>query len=130
MNIIEKAVLKRMRFSSTKGMLSVSQLAELPLQSNTNISLDSVAIGIQTQLDSAVSKSFVTESTTANTALKEQLEVVKHVIAYRLAEKEAARNSAEKAAEKQKLLRILASKKDDALEGKSVEEIEAMIASL
>jgi hypothetical protein len=130
MNIIEKAVLTRMSFSSTKGMLSVSQLAELPLQSKTNISLDSVAIGIQTQLDSAVTKSFVTESTTANTALKEQLEVVKHIIAYRLAEKEAARNSAEKAAEKQKLLRILASKKDDALEGKSVEEIEAMIASL
>jgi hypothetical protein len=130
MNIIEKAVLNKTRFPSNKGMLTISQIAELPLQSKTNISLDSVAISIQENIDSAPTRSFVTSTTPANILLREQLEVVKHVIAYRLEERETALNAVKKSTEKQKLLRILANKKDDALEGKTQAELEAMIAAL
>lgn len=79
----------------------------------------------QTATTSFVKKTPVLDS---NTELK--LEVVKAIIAVKLEEQEAAASSAARKAEKQRLLNIIATKEDLALESLSLEELKAKAAAL
>jgi hypothetical protein len=119
-------------FESKRGMLTVSQLFQLPLKSQTGFDLDTVARTINAQLKGVTEESFV-EDTTADprkTALTTSLEIVKDVIATKQAENRAAAEKVRKAAERKKLLDVLAAKKDEKLSQASIEELEKKLADL
>lgn len=121
-----------LRFASPKGMLSVEQLFQLPLKSQTGCDLDNVARGINAQLKNANEESFVDDPTVdpAKERLKVAFEVVKDVIATKQAENRAALAKAQRAAERKKILDAISVKKDEKITQASLEDLEKQLAAL
>lgn len=130
-NLFLQATREKFRFESCKGDLSVEQLWDLPLTSRTGFDLDTVAKAVNANLKSSNEESFVNVSNNpAVSRLQAQLEVVKAIIEVKLARAEAAKKRVEKAAERQRLMEVLHSKKDQELQGLSLEEIERRLSQL
>ena len=130
-NLFMQATREKFRFESSKGDLSVEQLWDLPLTSRTGFDLDTVAKAVNANLKSSNEESFVNASNNpAVSRLQAQLEVVKAIIEVKLAQAEATKKRAEKVVERQRLMEVLHSKKDQELQGLSVEEIERRLAQL
>jgi hypothetical protein len=130
-NLFLQATREKFRFQSSKGDLSVEQLWDLPLTSRTGFDLDTVAKAVNADLKGANEESFVnTSNNPAVSRLQAKLELVKAIIEIKLAEADAAKKRSEKAAERQRLMEVLHSKKDQELQGLSVEEIEKRLAQL
>lgn len=131
MNIFEQATRRAIRFESAKGDLSVEQLWDLPLQSRNQFDLDTVAKTVNRQLNAVTEESFVSvRENPAKETLSLKLELVKHIISVKLQEAEEARNRANKASEKEKLLRLLDEKQNEALRSLTPEEIQERLKAL
>ena len=131
MNIFEQATRRAIRFESAKGDLSVEQLWDLPLQSRNQFDLDTVAKTVNRQLNAVTEESFVSvRENPAKETLSLKLELVKHIISVKLQEAEEARNRANKASEKEKLLRLLDEKQNEALRALTPEEIQERLKAL
>lgn len=130
-NLFLQATREKFRFESNKGDLSVEQLWDLPLTSRTGFDLDTVAKAVNADLKASNEESFVNvNNNPAVSRLQAKLEVVKAIIEVKLAQAEATKKRAEKAAERQRLMEVLHSKKDQELQGLSVEEIERRLSLL
>ena len=130
-NLFLQATREKFRFESPKGDLSVEQLWDLPLTSRTGFDLDTVAKAVNADLKASNEESFVNvNNNPAVSRLQAKLEVVKAIIEVKLAQAEATKKRAEKAAERQRLMEVLHSKKDQELQGLSVEEIERRLSQL
>ena len=130
-NLFLQATREKFRFASNKGDLSVEQLWDLPLTSRTGFDLDTVAKAVNADLKASNEESFVNvNNNPAVSRLQAKLEVVKAIIEVKLAQAEATKKRAEKAAERQRLMEVLHSKKDQELQGLSVEEIERRLSLL
>ena len=130
-NLFLQATREKFRFESPKGDLSVEQLWDLPLTSRTGFDLDTVAKTVNADLKASNEESFVNvNNNPAVSRLQAKLEVVKAIIEVKLAQAEATKKHAEKVAERQRLMEVLHSKKDQELQGLSVEEIERRLAQL
>lgn len=130
-NIFEIASREKFRFDSSKGLLTVENLWDLPLTSGIKVSLDAVAKKVNAELKAVTEESFVvTTSNPAKASLETKLEIVKYIIQVRLAENEARLASVKKAAEKEKLLSVLDQKQDAELQDLSKEELLARIGNL
>jgi len=128
--MFEKASRLKLRFPSTRGLLVVEQLWDMPLTSRDGFNLDEIAIELNKKIESSSSRSFVTDSTPANDELKLQFEIVKHIIQVKLSDAKASKESAAKQERKKQLLAILADKEDEALAKMSKEEILAELEAL
>lgn len=135
-DLFQKASRLKLRFDSPRGFLSVEDLWDLPLTSknaSANVpNLDDVAKSLDRELRAtAEEKSFVEPTVTGrNVELQLGFDLVKHVIDVRVAERNAAADSAKKRETKQKLLSLIAEKQDEALRGKSLEDLEALVATM
>ncbi len=130
-NLFLQATREKFRFESSKGDLSVEQLWDLPLTSRTGFDLDTVAKAVNADLKASNEESFVNANNNpAVSRLQTKLEVVKAIIEVKLAQAEATKKRAEKVAERQRLMEVLHSKKDQELQGLSVEEIERRLSQL
>jgi hypothetical protein len=129
--MFDKATRLKLRFETPKGSLSTEDLWDLPLTNGrSNASLNEIAKGISRQLKENVDEDFVNQSRKADEVLELKLDIVKHVIAIRIAENDAAKLAAEKREKKQRLMDLIARKQDEQLEGKSLEELQAMVADI
>lgn len=125
------ATRSKIRFTSTKGELSVEQLWDVPLRSRDGFDLDSIAKAANSKLKDATEESFVnTGKTVAHELAEVRLEVIKHVIATKLAEENAAKKRATAKAEKERLLQVLAEKQQGALSTLTEQELQKRIADL
>lgn len=133
MDLFFKAAKEKWRFTTSKGVLSVEDLFDLPLVSkNENtVSLNSIAVGLYKQSKNDDAVSFVRSSRSdSENAANTRLELVKAVIAHREAEIDARARDAEHHRKIQELKEILADKESSELRGKSAEEIRAMLESM
>lgn len=128
-NIFEKASRMALRFESPRGLLTLEDLWTLPLQSKNGLSLDALAMAQHRLVKDSEELSFVKPSVT-NNAAELKLEILKHIIEVRMAENSAKTEAAEKRARKEKILELLAAKKDEALAQKSEEELLKELESL
>jgi hypothetical protein len=129
--LFEKASRLKLRFDSTQGQLSVEDLWDLPLSATKGRTcLDDLAVGLDKALKEAGTTSFVKKATRINETLRLKFDLVLRVIEVRQAEAEAADLKQVNAEKKQKLLELLAKKKDAALEGLTAEELEKQINAL
>lgn len=136
-NIFEYATRNKLRFSSTKGDLTVEQLWDVPLRSkegdvaNANFNLNNIAQRASAALKELDAENFVeTKRTPAHTIAELRFEVVKSIIDTKKNEEEAAKKRAENKQKKDKLLAILAEKQDGALSAMSVKELQRQIDAL
>lgn len=129
--MFETATRTKIRFTSTRGELSVENLWDVPLRSRDGFDLDAIAKSANKALKALTEESFVsTERTPAHAKAELTLELVKYVISVKLAEEETAKKRAENKVEREKLLAILAEKQAGKLSELSEREIQKRINAL
>lgn len=135
MDMFEQASRTKLRFHSPKGLLTVEDLWDLPLQaaSANRANLDAIASELHRQTrDAADAVSFVNPQAESRNAANLQLafDIVRHVIRVRVEERDALQAAAQRREKKQRLLELIAQKEDAALGEKSVDELRALAESL
>ena len=131
MNIFEQAVRSKLRIATTKGVVQVEDLWDIPLTSKSGFDLDTTAKAVNTELKAQAEESFVSTSYNPRKAeLELQLEILKFVIADKQAENAARAKAQENKEKREKLIAALAKKQDAAIDNMSAEEIQAQIAAL
>ena len=127
------AAKNKWRFNSSKGLLSVEDLFELPLTGKNpqQLSLDQIAVQLYRETKNDEPISFVkTTRTPAENEASQRLELVKAIIADRQAEADARVRAADRARRVRELQDILADKESEALRSKTPDEIRAMLLEL
>lgn len=127
--MFEQAVRMKLRFETAKGALTVEDLYDLPLTSANRPNLNDIAKGLSRYLREN-EEDFVGTASKSDTAAQLKFAIVKHVIAVRLAENEAAKAAAERRETKNRIMELIAKKQDESLQSKSLEELQAMVATL
>ena len=122
--IFEYATRNKVRFPF-KGMISVEDLWDLSL---TN--LDSIYKTLNKQVKQSEEESLLGTKANVNVELEVQIAIVKYIVAVKLAEKEASEKAAAKKAQKQKIMAIIATKEDEALQNSSVDDLKKMLEEL
>lgn len=122
--MFEYATRNKVRFPF-KGLISVEDLWDLSL---TN--LDSIYKTLNKQVKQSEEESLLNTKTTVDKELDVQIAIVKHIVAVKLAEQEAKEKASAKKAQKQKIMSIIASKQDEALQNSSVEDLQKMLDEL
>lgn len=125
MNNFEKATRLRLRFETSRGNLNVEDLWRLPLAE-----LDKLAIALNKQLKESSEESFIKAKSKDNKLLELRFDIVRHIIETLLSEDEEKKKAADKRAKREQLLELIAKKKNQELEGKSLEELEAELTKL
>lgn len=120
-NIFEYAVRNKIRFPF-KGMISVEDLWDLSLEN-----LDSIYKTLNKQIKQSEEESLLITKTSVDTELEIQIAIVKYIVSVKLEEQEAREKVAAKKAQKQKIMSIIATKEDEALQNRSVEELRKML---
>lgn len=123
-NIFEYAVRNKIRFPF-KGMISAEDLWDLSL---TN--LDSIYKTLNKQAKQSEEESLLDTKTNVDTELEVQIAIVKHIVSVKLEEQNAREKAAVKKAQKQKIMSIIATKEDEALQNSSVDDLKKMLDEL
>lgn len=122
--IFEKGIREKVRFSY-KGLHSIEELYDMSLPA-----LDSIYKDLNKKVKAEKEDSLLDKRTKADDILEIKIEIVKYVFKTKLKEKEDRENAAMKKEKKQKLLSIMAEKKDKQLYEMPVEDLEKMINEL
>lgn len=122
-DLFKVATKNKYRFSY-KGSISVEDLWELSVEE-----LDKIYKSLKSQQKANSEESLLQSVSKEDKILNNKIEIVKVIVADKLVAKERAAKAAEKKAQNQRILEILADKKDAALKEKSIEELQAMLST-
>ena len=122
--MFEFALKNKVRFPY-KGLVSVEDLFDLSVRD-----LDSIFKTLNAQVKKSQEESLLATKTKEDETLAIQIEIVKHIVKTKLDEAETAKQSKELKEKKQKIMEMIAEKKDEALRNASVEELQAMLDNL
>ncbi len=123
-NIFEYAVRNKVRFPF-KGTISTEDLWDLSL---TN--LDSIYKILNKQIKQSNEESLLNTKTQTDEELEVQIAIVKHIVSTKLAEQEAREKASAKKAQKQKILAVMSAKQDEALQNRSIADLQKMLDEL
>jgi hypothetical protein len=131
-NLFEQATRKNLTFDSPKGQLTVQDLWQLPLTSRMGkANLEDIAKDLHRQVKAQDDQpSFFTEAKPVDNDVALKLNVVIYIGETLKKEKAEADTAAERKAQKQKILELIDRKQGEALEMKSIEELQAELAKL
>lgn len=118
-----KASREKMRFSY-KGVLTVEDLWDLPVTE-----LDKIYKNLNAKAKESAEESLLSESTEDET-LNTQIEIIKYIVSVKLDERDKAKKAKERKEQKEKIMSIIASKQDEALQGKSIDELTKLLDEL
>lgn len=119
-----KATREKMRFPY-KGQATVEDLWDLSMTE-----LDRIYKTLNAQQKRAQEDSLLDTKSEEDEELTAQIGIVRYIFAVKQEEMKAAETARERKEQKQKIMAILASKQDEALHGKSIEELEKMLDEL
>lgn len=120
----EFALKNKVRFPY-KGAISTEDLYDLSVRE-----LDTIFKTLNAQAKRSQEESLLATKTKEDETLSVQIEIVKYIFATKLADAEAAKRNKEVKEQKQKIMEIMAAKKDAALHDMSIEELQAMLENL
>ena len=131
MNIFEQATRLKIRFDTSKGQIGVEDLWDLPLISlSGKTNLDDNAPKLNAELRTEYRTSFVLPEAPKNDCLRLMFDVVLHILNTKVAEQKASQEAAAIREKKQKIMAIIEQKQDESLSAASLEDLQAMLASL
>lgn len=122
MDIFKQATKEKLRFTTSRGMLSSEQLWDLSLTD-----LDALAVSLETAHAQSAKKSFLAKTSAKDKVVKLQFDVVLEVLNTKVAEQEAATEARETKEHNEKIIDLIAEKENDALKNKSIKELRAML---
>lgn len=120
-NMFEFAIRNKMRFPF-KGQISVEDLWDLRVED-----LDTVFKSLNKQVKQTKEESLLATKTTEDTILDTQIAIVKYIFDVKVQEANARLIEKERKEQKQKIMSILATKQEQELQNKSVEELQKML---
>lgn len=116
-NLFEIATRNRYRFNY-KGVMTVEDLWDLNVEA-----LDAIFKTLNRQKKTADEDSLLTTKSAEDTELANKIELVKYIVSVKLAEAAERVSSAEKKAQRDKIMEIVAKKKNKALEDMGIDEL-------
>ena len=117
----KKATRKKIRFTTSRGMLATEDLWDLTLSE-----LDEIANSLRKQVKEDEDESFIKPPVKGDGVLDAKFEIIQDVIKTRLLDAERATKAQETRVRNQKVREAIAKKKDGALDEMSLEELEAL----
>ena len=124
-NIFEIAVREKYTYNF-RGLIKTEDLYDLKLTD-----LDAIYKGLKSDLAQLGEDSLIDSvDTEAKETINNKIEIVKAVVLYKSEVKKSLEEAKTKAETKRRLKDLIAQKKNEELEGKSLDELEAMLASL
>jgi hypothetical protein len=114
----KEATRKQLRFTTTKGSLSIEQLWSLSIDE-----LDKLAVKLESEYENSKEKSFVIKRTSKNKDIKLAFDIVLDVLNTKVEEAEEAKAAAERKANNEKIFEIIESKEQKNLENLSIAEL-------
>ena len=120
-NLFEVALRNKVRFNF-KGMITVEDLFSLSVED-----LDTIFKGLNAKLKEVKEESLLGTKSQENKILDTKIEIVKYIVKTKLDESKVAQEERELKVRRQKILEVIASKEDEGLKGKSLEELKAML---
>lgn len=124
MNIFEYATREALRFPY-KGMQSVEDLWKLSLTE-----LDSIYKTLNKQIKQSEEESLLDEKNDVDEVLEVQIAIIKHIVKVKKEEKVAKEKASAKKAQKQKIMSIIATKENEALQNSSIDDLKKMLDEL
>ena len=124
-NLFLQASKKKLRFTTNKGQISTEELWDLNLPS-----LDNIAKDVFSKVQASQVVSFIDEKTTSDKDSELRLEILKFIIAEKKSVAEKAKERARKEADIARITELIAEKNNEALKGKSVEELQKELETL
>jgi len=127
--IFARASKKKLRFNTDLGMLSVDDLWDLDLLSESRLCLNDLAKHYNQLVKGADEDNFVEAAkvTTSTTDDKLRFELVKHVIDYKLTAATKAETAAKRKQKRELILQIVDEKDNEKLKGMSRKKLLEMI---
>lgn len=132
MSIFEQATRQKLRFKTSKGVVSVEDLWDLHLTRGAD-SLNNLAKGLNKDLKTSQEEDFVaiaTANTSVDKETKLKFDIIIHIINVKVEEANKAKDAAKIKQKKDKLLALKARKEDEQLESLSMEDIDAQLKDL
>jgi hypothetical protein len=124
MSNFKEATKQKLRFTTTKGSLSVEQLWDLSVEE-----LDTLAVSLEKEYGESGKKSFLVTKSVKDKKTKLMFDVALEVLTTKLEEAEVAAKKKEDKEHNDKIFFLLAQKQDDKLKGMSVAELKKQIRS-
>jgi len=122
--MFQQASRLKLRFDY-KGICTVEDLWDIPLRS-----LDTIYKDLNAQMKEQQEDSLLETKSQEGSILDLKISIVKHIVKVRLDEQEARKNEHERSERKEKILSIIAEKKDQALYDMPVEELNKLVEGL
>jgi hypothetical protein len=130
-NLFLLASRSKFRFNTTSGVITTEDLWDLPLTDSRKANLDDVAKDLNRQLKEAnQEQSFVKPSAPKTNEIQAKFDLVLAVIKTKMEERDTAKALADKLANKQKIMALIDKKKDEALAGKSLDELQSLVNAM
>ena len=131
MEIFKKASKKKLRFSTNRGVLSVEQLWDLSKDEIRQLVIKAREAAKKSSGEVNDSELSFLDAPAKTKATDDELrfEILKDIYLTKKSAEESAQKKAEAKRNNQKLLDIIARKQDEALEKKSIKELEKMLES-
>lgn len=131
MEIFKKASKKKLRFSTNRGVLSVEQLWDLSKDEIRQLVIKAREAAKKSSGEVTDSELSFLDSPSKIKATDDELrfEILKDIYLTKKSAEEKAQKKAEVKASNKKLLELIARKQDEALEKKSIKELEKMLES-
>lgn len=126
MDIFEQATKQRLRFETPRGFLTTEDLFDLPLTSRSGISLNSIGMPISKKLKDQEVESLVDVAPQTDKVDVLRLKIIKHIINQKKIEILDVEHAEACRSHDRKIDAIIASKKDQALQDLSIEELQAL----
>lgn len=128
--MFELALRKKLRWVTSRGLMSLEELWEIPLTSKDGFNLDAIGLAAEDAL-AAHGRSLVKRTKSPDEALASlRFDIVKYVISTKVAEDEDAKTRASNKKELEKLLKIKEERQNQELLGIDGDELDKRIAAL
>lgn len=118
----KKASQQKLRFQTNKGSLSTEQLWDLSLSD-----LDALAVSLDAEHKQSDKKSFLVTKSVKDKTAKLKFDIVLDVLSTKVEEAQALSEAKEIKEHNEKIITLIAEKKDESLKGKSVKQLEEML---
>ncbi len=117
----KKASRLKVRFQTTKGLLSTEQLCDLNLND-----LDKLAVQLEEACKNT-NRSFLNKKTTEDEIAKLKFDIVMDILETKITELETLQKEHESKLYDQKIMQLIQTKKDEQLSKLSIEDLEKML---
>ena len=130
MELFAKITRRKERFDTSKGLLTIEDVWDLPLTSVRGPNLDDLAKGLKKELAEVSEESFVEIKSDKAKVVEDKFNAVLYIIKVKLNEKAEAEKEAEKRQRRELILELMQDKEKEELKGKSLDELKKMLNSL